>query len=103
MVIRAQQGHRVLDINGFNLRHIQRIRGNAAVGANESACSEFDAAKIARHDDRDICHVAALDSLQDRFSGCTGWLAVIIKARYLIRAKTDTIGKTIVCGVKMLL
>ena len=67
----------------------------AAVGAHQTTSAQFDATKIASHQDHDMVQTRALDGRINRPAGSAGRLAVICKPVGLI----DLVGPAIVTGV----
>src|SRR5262249_3956944 len=61
-------------------RRAQAFGGASAIGANETAGAEFDAAEPARDDDHDLVESLAVDRLQDRLAGSAGRFTVVVEA-----------------------
>lgn len=65
---------------------LQALRGRAAIGADEAADAEFDAAEPTRnHDDRTV-ETLSIDGGQDGFAGAAGGLAIVVEAVGLVDA-----------------
>lgn len=72
-------------------RRAQAFRSGAAIGANQAARAEFDAAVPARHDDGDSIEALAVDGRQNGATCGAGGLAIIIEAIFAVQTPSPTV------------
>ena len=95
-VERGERRH--LDARGrFDAEH-----GGMAVGADEPARAELDAAEVARDDDDDVGQLVLLDGLEDGIARRAAGLAVIVRL-LLVGALAEHVGGAVVARVEVLL